>query len=108
MSLRTPVDVSAWTTAITFGESMGGKDGVGIERLAPWCLDGNHDRSQSPRHFTHPGPEQAIHADDDHVARTHQVHERRFHPTRAGRAQGEGQVVLRPKDEPETLTSLVQ
>ena len=47
-SLRTPVDVSAWTRAIIGGDGWARQHGVGIEGLAPRCLDGDHLRPEAP------------------------------------------------------------
>ncbi len=41
MSLRTPVEVSAWTTAITFGLGMRASKRLGIDRPTPLGLDPN-------------------------------------------------------------------
>ena len=48
MSLRTPVDVSACTTAITFGLGCAASERLGVDRLAPLGLD-PHDLGPAAR-----------------------------------------------------------
>ena len=95
MSLRTPVDVSAWTTAITFGLRMRGRERLGIDRLAPLGLD-PHDLGAAPRRdVAHALAEHAVHADDDDVAGLDDVDERRLHAGRPGAADRQRQRVGR-------------
>ena len=69
MSDRTPVEVSAWTAAISFGRRVGGEHALDVDRLPPLVLDGDDLGAAAGGDVDHPLAEQAVDRDDDDVAR---------------------------------------
>ena len=53
MSLRTPVDVSACTTAITLGDGWAASEALGVDRLAPRRLDASRRRRRTGAATSH-------------------------------------------------------
>src|SRR4051794_11556426 len=124
-SLRTPVEVSAWTTAITAAPgwasitasgSSGRPHGASTRTTsAPWRRATSHMRSPNspltPTTTTSPGPTTAglPVAPDDHAAPgPAHVADGRLRAGRAGAAHGERECVGRAEDGPQALVRLVQ
>ena len=105
----TPVEVSAWTAAITFGRRVGGQHALGVDRLPPLVLDRARPRRRSgAATSTIRCAEQAVDADDDDVARSDGVDERRLHAGRAGGRQRQGEPVRRAEHLAQPVGGLVE
>ena len=98
MSLRTPVEVSACTTAIIAGAGCADEQPVRVDRLAPLGVDADDLGTVAARDLAHPLAEDAVDADDDRVAGPDEVDEGRLHAGGAGSAHGKGERVRRPED----------
>ena len=89
-SLRTPVLVSACTTAITLGCRWAASTAVRVEGLTPRGVDAHHFGPAAGRHVAHALAEQPVDPDHHHVAGPDGVDEGRLHarpipsPTPAG------------------------
>ena len=104
----TPVEVSAWTAAISFGDGCAAST-RSASTGCPHSCSTAHDLGPAPRgDVDHPLPEQAVDRDDDDVARAHGVDERRLHAGRAGGRQRQGAPVRRPEHLPQPVGGLVQ
>ena len=66
-SLRTPVEVSAWTRAITAGVGWAATSWSGLEGLAPGRVDPDHLGIETVGHLAHAFAEDAVHADHHDV-----------------------------------------
>ena len=107
-SLRTPVDVSACTTAMMDGSGWAARRASGSIGLPQGASTRTTCAPRPVRHFAHPFAEDAVDPDHDRVSRSHEVHERGFHPRRAGAAEGQGQGVGGGEDLPEALVGGVE
>jgi hypothetical protein len=87
---------------------MGRQHPVGVDRLPPLVLDGDHLGPAPRGDVDHPLAEQAVDRDDDDVARSDRVDECRLHAGRPGRRQRQGASVGRAEQLPEPVGRLVQ
>jgi hypothetical protein len=92
-----PVEVSACTKASILASGIRGKCGLHLGRVdgpAPGILDHHRHAAAALDVLQHAPAEHAVDADDDLVARLHQVHEAGFHAHRAGPGDREGELVF--------------
>ena len=69
MSLRTPVDVSACTTAMIAGDGCAASRRSGSSGSSPVGVDPDDLGAETARHLAHPLAEDAVDPDHDGVAR---------------------------------------
>ncbi len=108
MSLRTPVEVSACTTAIMLGDGCAASRRSGSIGSPQSASTRDNVGAMTRRHFAHPLAEHAVDADDDRVARPDEVDEGGLHAGRAGPAHRQRQCVGGGEDLTQPVVRLVE
>ena len=109
MSLRTPVEVSACTTAMIAGAGWAASEPRRGSIGSPHGgVDPDDVGAEAVRHLAHPLAEDAVDPDDDGVAGPHEVDERGLHAGRAGPAHGQGQRVRGGEDLAQAVVRVVE
>ena len=78
------------------------------KNIAPGNFDSMHGRAAAFHHVLHASAEDAVHADNDLVARLDQVHGDTFHSRHAGTAYGKGQRIFRLENLAQHFAGLVE
>ena len=79
-----------------------------IDGRPPFGVDTHHVGAAPRRDIAHALTEDAVHPDDDDIARPDDVHERRFHTRGAGAADRKRQRVVGAKDRAQPVARLVE
>ena len=104
------MEVSAWIRARSLDRLVLDKRGLDLflgEYATPGFFDPFHIGAVEPRHLAHPFAEIAVAADDDRIARFHEIAEGGFHARAAGPRHRESQGVLGLKYRPQQGLFLV-
>ena len=108
MSLRTPVEVSAWTTAITAGAGCADKQAVRVDGLAPGGVHPDDLGAVTARHLAHPLAEDAVDPDHHRITGPDEIDEGRLHARRTGPAHRQRQRVRGGEDLPQAVVGAVE